>query len=135
MSSVDMKKLCSHCRPQNSLKIAEDYIEKMGTGIRRINQELEANGNPLPYFDYQDFFSVTFLKSETPVKTPGKTPVKTPDLILNCLRQDSQRTLATIADSTGKSLSAVERAAAKLVREGKLKFIGPAKGGHWQINE
>lgn len=33
----------------------------------------------------------------------------------------------------GKSLSAVKRASAKLVREGRLRYVGPRKGGHWEI--
>jgi ATP-dependent DNA helicase RecG len=35
--------------------------------------------------------------------------------------------------TVGKSLSAVERAAANLVRTEKLKYVGPKKGGHWEV--
>lgn len=42
-------------------------------------------------------------------------------------------TLAEVAERTGKSLSAVERAASKLVREGKLYHVGPKKGGYWKV--
>ena len=42
-------------------------------------------------------------------------------------------TLIEVAAAIGKSLSAVERASAKLVKEERLKHIGPAKGGHWQV--
>ncbi|GAB58775.1 Fic family protein [Rheinheimera nanhaiensis] len=67
--------------------------------------------------------------SKTLVKTQAKTPVK----ILELLSAQPELTLAEIAIHIGKSVSAVERAAAKLQREGKLKFIGPRKGGHWQV--
>ena len=67
--------------------------------------------------------------SKTLVKTQAKTPVK----ILQLLSEHPQLTLVEIAAHIGKSVSAVERAAAKLQREGKLKFIGPRKGGHWQV--
>jgi ATP-dependent DNA helicase RecG len=42
-------------------------------------------------------------------------------------------TLAGVAIAIGKSLSAVERASAKLVQQGKLKHVGPQKGGHWEV--
>jgi ATP-dependent DNA helicase RecG len=58
--------------------------------------------------------------------------VKTPDLILACLRANPDRTLAEVAREIGKSQSAVERASAKLVKAGKLRHVGPQKGGHWE---
>lgn len=67
--------------------------------------------------------------SKTQVKTQAKTPVQ----ILELLSAQPELTLAEVAAHIGKSVSAIERAAAKLQREGKLKFIGPRKGGHWQV--
>jgi ATP-dependent DNA helicase RecG len=42
-------------------------------------------------------------------------------------------TLAELAAKIGKSLRAVERATARLVKEGKLRFVGPRKGGRWEV--
>lgn len=42
-------------------------------------------------------------------------------------------TLAEVAHSIGKSTSAVERAVAKLVEQGRLRFVGPRKGGYWEV--
>jgi len=69
----------------------------------------------------------------TSVETPVKTPVKTPEKILEVLRENPGLTLAEVASHTGKSLRAVERATAKMVKEGLLQFVGPKKGGHWQV--
>ena len=44
-------------------------------------------------------------------------------------------TLQEVATNIGRSLSAVERAAAKLVKEGRLRYIGPQKGGQWEVLE
>lgn len=44
-------------------------------------------------------------------------------------------TLAELAGEIGKSLSAVERAAAKLVKAGSLRYAGPQKGGHWEVRK
>lgn len=73
--------------------------------------------------------------SKTPVKTLVKAPVKTPELILQTLKASPHMTLAEVADAIGKSLSAAERASAKLVKAGKLKYVGPRKGGHWEVLE
>ena len=62
-----------------------------------------------------------------------KTPVKTPELVLMTLQENPYMTLAEVAEAIGKSLSAVERASAKLVKAGKLKYVGPQKGGHWEV--
>ncbi len=72
-------------------------------------------------------------EQNTATKTPAKTLVKTPVQILQLLSAQPELTLAEVAAHIGKSVSAIERAAAKLQREGKLKFIGPRKGGHWQV--
>ena len=81
------------------------------------------------------------ISVKTPVKTSVKTPVetlvktraKTPERILEALRAKPDLTLAELAISIGKSVSAVERATAKLVKEGRLKYMGPQKGGHWEV--
>jgi len=70
---------------------------------------------------------------ETPVKTLVKTPVKTADQILDLLRRHPTLTLAKVAIHLGKSSSAVERAARKLREAGRLQYVGPQKGGHWEV--
>ncbi|MFP6664781.1 MAG: winged helix-turn-helix domain-containing protein [Deltaproteobacteria bacterium] len=62
-----------------------------------------------------------------------KTPVKTPGEILRLLAIQPQMTLAEVAATIGKSLSAVERASAKLTKEGCLRYVGPRKGGRWEV--
>jgi ATP-dependent DNA helicase RecG len=44
-------------------------------------------------------------------------------------------TLAEVAMILSKSLRAVERASAKMVKTGQLKHIGLQKGGHWEVVE
>ncbi|QDT53891.1 hypothetical protein Pan44_19170 [Caulifigura coniformis] len=124
-------------------------IEMWGRGIERMIEECRAAGFPAPVIkydagDWRTEFS--YPKSvlerldgdragsgeqKTRVETPGKTPVK----ILAVLKDHPEYSLAEVAAAIGKSLSAVERAAAKLVKSGKLRRVGPAKGGHWEILE
>lgn len=127
----------------------------MGRGIQLIFQACRDAGTPQPQLSMegQDLwlefaFAAGYLqavsskgggeRSPEPAgkssgKTPVETPVKTPVQILAALEANPELTLAALALSIGKSLSAVERATAKLVKEGKVRFVGPHKGGHWKV--
>ena len=59
--------------------------------------------------------------------------MKTPEQILEVLAANPDLTLVEIAKVIDKSLSAVARASAKLVKEGRLRYVGPTKGGHWEV--
>ncbi|MBU3739357.1 MAG: winged helix-turn-helix transcriptional regulator [Rhodoferax sp.] len=71
-------------------------------------------------------------KRQTPEKTRVKTPGKTPDVVLALLRSNPGMTMAQLAQRLGKSVSAIERATKKLREQGRLKRVGPDKGGHWE---
>ncbi|EIJ35367.1 Fic family protein [Thiothrix nivea] len=73
------------------------------------------------------------FEEKTPVETQVKTRVKVPEQILELLQQQPTLTLAEVAGKLGKSVSAIERAAAKLRKEGRLRRVGPIKGGHWEV--
>ena len=66
-------------------------------------------------------------------RTPVETPVKMPVEILKLLQERAELMLAEVAVEIGKSRSDVERASAKLVREGRLKYVDPKKGGRWEV--
>ena len=68
-------------------------------------------------------------------KTSAKTSVKTSVKILDLFRDDPNMTLAEVAVSIGKTKRAIELASSKLVQEGRLRFVGPQKGGHWEVME
>ena len=53
---------------------------------------------------------------QKPVETPVETRVKTPEKILAALKAGPDLTLAELAPAIGKSLSAVERATARLMK-------------------
>jgi len=66
-------------------------------------------------------------------ESSGKSSGKTPDAILWLLKEKPVLSIPELAEKMGKSTSAVERAVRKLRQAGRLKRIGPAKGGHWEI--
>ena len=139
------------------------YVESWGRGIEKIDRECRAHGVAPPLYDASmSGLMLTFKANpahlaaalghesvtapvETPVETPVKTPVKTrvetpvetragtPNRILAALAANPGMTLAQVANAIGKSSSAVERAAAKLVSQGRLRFVGPRKGGRWEV--
>ncbi len=71
----------------------------------------------------------------TPVETGGmsvKMSVKTRDKVLELLRANPQMTLTEVAEAIGKSRRTVERMTTKLVGDGRLRYVGPPRGGHWE---
>lgn len=77
--------------------------------------------------------AITQQDSETRVKTPVKTRVKTEDQILALLSAHAELSLADVAATIGRSISAVERAVAKLKTQNRLTYEGPKKGGKWKV--
>lgn len=73
------------------------------------------------------------IAAEASVETSAKPSVKTPVAVLELLRQNPEMTLAEVAAAIGRSVRAVEMASAKLVKVGKLRHVGPQKGGHWEV--
>ena len=131
------------------------YVESWGRGIEKIDRECRAHGMAPPAYDASmSGLMLTFKANpehlaaalghastsapvealvETPVKTRVETRVETPDRILAALAGNPGMTLGQVANTIGKSSSAVERAAAKLVGQGRLRFVGPRKGGRWEV--
>ena len=68
-------------------------------------------------------------RSELAEKVSVKTSVK----ILELLGENPDMTLAEVAAVIGKTVRAVELASSKLVKAGKLRYVGPQKGGHWEV--
>lgn len=69
-------------------------------------------------------------RAETRVETPK---AKTEDRILETLEIHPELSLAEVAATIGRSVSAVERAVAKLKTENRLVYEGPKKGGKWRV--
>jgi predicted HTH transcriptional regulator len=53
--------------------------------------------------------------------------------ILRLLKETPDLALAELATRVDRTPRAIEMACAKLVREGKLRRIGPDRGGHWEV--
>ena len=111
-------------------------IESWGRGIDLIRNACEAHGTPAPRFECDSagfWVEVAFPEVIEPLITLVATLVKTPAEILRCLSANPTMTPAEVAAEIEKSLSAVVRASARLVKDRKLKHVGPQKGGHWEV--
>jgi len=139
VGGLTLKDLGKRSAPRNPLLFGILYrmelVEHIGSGLKRIREELQQNNLPKPVLDVDDnWFSIVISRKViAPVETPVETPVKTSEMILQILLRDSSLTLKDVSDRIGKSLSAVERASSKLVKDRKLKFVGPKKSGHWEV--
>lgn len=129
--------------------------EGWGRGIQRIFQACREANTPEPEIQLnghdlwlQFAFAPSYLQAVSPkgggapvpqsarkasVKTSAKASVKTTDALLELLRQYPKMTLADVAAQVGRTDRAVEMASAKLVRAGRLRFVGPQKSGHWEV--
>ncbi|HBG20435.1 MAG TPA: transcriptional regulator [Desulfobulbaceae bacterium] len=125
-----------------------EIVEQLGSGVPRILKTYGRNAFEIRksfvrvVFSYEKPFENTGsiplhteTRVETRVKTRVETRVETSQLILETLAENPTLTLAQLAKMIDKSISAVERASSKLVKEGRLRHVGPRKGGHWQVLE
>ncbi len=116
-------------------------VEKVGTGILRMNQAMDeyklektiigAEGN---------WFNIIFKRPEASFegrtksqKTREKTVEKTREKILVLIKENPEITQRELAIKTGLSRRGVEWNIKELKEEGKLKRVGPDKGGHWEV--
>ena len=68
-------------------------------------------------------------------KSSGKSSGKTDARILELLRQSPEMTIPELATKLKVTTRAVEKRIAKLRDEERLRRIGPAKGGRWEVAE
>lgn len=66
-------------------------------------------------------------------KTVEKTGEKTVEKILNLLRANPRLTQRELAAQTGLSRRGIEWNLKELKEHGRLRRIGPDKGGYWEV--
>lgn len=66
-------------------------------------------------------------------ESSGKTSGKTSGKIIALMESTPSITIPELADIIGVTARSVERNIQKLQDGGKIRRVGPAKGGHWQV--
>ncbi|OQX94314.1 AAA family ATPase, partial [candidate division KSB1 bacterium 4572_119] len=104
-----------------------EYIEKMGTGIRRIQKMMSDAGMPLVIYRWDTFVKAVFLLERK--KESGKTSGK----ILDIISDNPNITIPEISEMLGITERSAQRNMHNLQKDGKIKRIGSRKTGYWQI--
>ncbi|MHB2149568.1 winged helix-turn-helix domain-containing protein [Calditrichota bacterium LG25] len=74
---------------------------------------------------------VTFERPELKFKDYGRTVEK----ILHAIKENPEITTLQLVELLGLSRRGIEWNLDRLKKQGKIKCIGPARGGHWQVVE
>jgi ATP-dependent DNA helicase RecG len=67
------------------------------------------------------------------VKTKVKTKVKTSEAILTLIKENPSITREELATHLNLTTNGIDWNLNKLKKEGRLKRIGPDKGGYWEV--
>jgi ATP-dependent DNA helicase RecG len=111
----------------------------MGTGISRIKNALAAAGNPIPVFEFDTFFTVTFnrVSVQRPAAkgkaTQETTQETTQEKIVMLLRKNPHMTRNELAASIGITPDGIKYHLEKLSKAKRIQHHGPTKKGSWQI--
>ena len=106
-------------------------VEQIGSGINRIKSALNKAKLPEPKFKTKGMFNIVFRRPSKDISQ--KTSVKTSVKIMEYIQDNPNITIPELADKINKTTRTIEMAISKLKNEGRLKRIGPDKGGYWQV--
>jgi len=118
--------------------------ERAGSGLPKIRAGWEGEGRTLALRDSFEPFDQTILTMNWPTslanlpddgspKSSPKSSPKTEERILELLSVDSRLTTQQLGDALGISKRAVLKQIEKLKSQSRLRRIGPAKGGRWEV--
>jgi ATP-dependent DNA helicase RecG len=112
-------------------------VEKVGSGITRVREALKNN---VVFEMSSDWFRVIIRRDNELGRISEKiiedTTPKTTQKILELLKQNpkySRKALSELIE--GITEDGIKYHLDKLKKEGKIKRIGPDKGGHWEVLE
>ena len=130
------------------------FMEMTGRGSTLIQKECQENGLPLPQWTAdENSVTLTFFAKKNaeykykPVggnevgkeKSKGESKVvgkeKSKEKILLHLAMNPSATTYELAEVTGLSISGVEKNIRELKASGRLRRVGPDRGGHWDVVE
>jgi ATP-dependent DNA helicase RecG len=124
-------------RPRNRqiASIIKDigWIEKYGTGIRRIRKMFSEYGSKEPSFEIlSNGFAVTVFAIDYSENTTEES-LETTEKILKLMMDDPQISQSEIAEIIGITTDGVFWNIKQLKAKGLLERIGADKSGYWQV--
>jgi ATP-dependent DNA helicase RecG len=113
--------------------------EELGSGVLNVNKYLPfyTKGAKPRFVEGDPFVTIIPLPSETGAseRISEKTSEKPREKILNLLQQTPSLTTADLAVALGITVKGVAWQLNRLQQTGRLRRIGPDKGGHWEVAE
>lgn len=111
----------------------------LGSGIKRALEDWPE----IDFTDDQegDLFTVTVHRKEERSSEKGsqksspKGSQKSSQKIIELMQHDPTVTIAELARSVGVTDRAIKKQIEKLKQQGRLRRIGPARSGHWEVLE
>jgi ATP-dependent DNA helicase RecG len=125
-----------------------DLVERAGTGIKRMRDAMKIENLPPPSINADAFFILQLQRLQpgpSSVAIPGesreegseksseKGSEKSSEKILELMKQKPIISIAEMAEQIGKTTRAVEKQIALLKEKGKIRRVGPDRGGQWEV--
>ncbi len=117
-----------------------DLVENVGSGIKRMKEEMKSYGLTGPEFEIsEDWFTIIFKRpqlqrlGDTLGDRLGERLGENQRKIIELMHQDRSISIPQIAEKVGISTTAVENNIAKLKKQRIIKRVGSAKAGYWVI--
>ena len=120
-----------------------DYMEREGSGFKKIvgaySPDVSHNPKNLSpkFYSAVGYFVVTLPNlngsQESSMKSSMKSNMKSDERLLMLLKEFPSASLPRMAEGIGLSVAGVRKVIDKLRAAGRIRRVGPDKGGHWEV--
>jgi len=114
-------------------------IENFGTGLKRITEACDESGVKVEFQLLKKGFAVVFYRPDSRFETNDvskNVPLKEAEkLIIDAIEENQNVTQEELAAIIKKSRKTVQRYLDALRAKNIVVYVGPKKGGHWEIVE
>jgi len=109
------------------------FVEKIGTGLKRIKEECNKYGNVKFDVETNGYFIATFRLLHKVGEKVGEQLTENQKKVIQFIITNPSISAADLSTRVGISSRKIEENILKLKQKGLLKRIGPDKGGHWGV--
>jgi len=110
----------------------ESVIRMRQTAYYEALAEADRIASATPFIEFM-LQALHDAMTEVLIKTSVITSGKTSGKIIDALNKNCFMTIPELAHMIGISTRSIERNLQKLQKDGRLRRIGPPKGGHWEV--
>jgi ATP-dependent DNA helicase RecG len=110
-----------------------DMVEKIGSGISRINDAMQEAKLSKPVFKTEGIFTVVFKRVTVEETVEGTVEKTTREKIIDLLSDNPTITTKDIADAVGITEKGIEYQLAKMQKDRILIREGSKKSGKWKL--